>query len=240
MATLARVELLGRSGLAEDIVVNDFAIDIDPLVSTVPLTDALIAFYTEANASGNALRDQIGPSRRRDAGGAQIKLYDITGHLDGSPHGSPYQVLPFTLGGTVPATGLPEEVAACMTLRGEDWDTVPVERADGGDLGGAPDRPRQRHSGRLFFGPLYTGGTVVDATTGAVRFGISGAASFGMTLLERARDLQLALLTADMAWCVWSRKDAVLYPIVRWEVDNAPDTQRRRGAAPSARVGQNV
>src|SRR3954452_14530677 len=118
MGTLAVVELPSRSGLPRDKVVNTFAFAEDVSVRGTNAQDAhyitaLTNLYTQPSSLG-ALKigELLSIGLSRTAGAVAIKLYDITGHLDGSPHGSPRTIGSFTLP-TANATGVavPEEVA---------------------------------------------------------------------------------------------------------------------------------
>src|SRR3954452_15961247 len=116
MGTLAVVELPSRSGQPRDKVVNTYAIAEDATVRGTSSQDAmyvaaLTTLYTAASPLGALkLGELLGLSLSRAANAASIKLYDITGHLDGSPHGSPRTMANFTLP-AVHATGegQPEE-----------------------------------------------------------------------------------------------------------------------------------
>jgi hypothetical protein len=60
-------------------------------------------------------------------------------------------------------------------------------------------------------------------------------------ILESAADfLSQAAFTAGATWSVYSPTDNAAYPIQQMYVDNAFDTQRRRGNAPTARTEQAV
>jgi hypothetical protein len=43
-----------------------------------------------------------------------------------------------------------------------------------------------------------------------------------------------------ITWCVWSRQNAALVPVTHVQTDDAWDTQRRRGLAPTTRVTLQV
>lgn len=115
----------------------------------------------------------------------------------------------FTLaakGGTAP-TALPSEVAVCLSFYSER------------------NLPRRR--GRVYIGPLGT--TALRPGAGAAR---------------PAQDLRDHLVLAaqrlgnrgDVEWGVVSKAAAAFYPITNGWVDDAFDTQRRRGEAPTSRI----
>jgi hypothetical protein len=236
---LARVEMQQGSLLPEDKVVNSFVIN-DPdgeieLEGPLSVTQALDNFYNQVHLVGGVnkrVSEFLSPCMSRTAGAVEVKYYEITGALDGDePVGSPFVIDTFTLGAAV-GTGLPAEVAAVLTLRGQDWQLAAVEAPDGADAGTAVDRPKQRHTGRLFIGPLTTGAVEGDGSNRA-RLGANcrGAILNACSTLQE----ELTAQPAQKAWCMWSRRDAVVRRIVRGEVDNAFDTQRRRGEAATLR-----
>jgi hypothetical protein len=192
---------------------------------------AVAAFYTNVQSTSQSVGTWIGPGVSRSSNACQLKAYDITGHEDGSPHGSPIATSTFTMpaafGGEVP---LPEEVALVVTTRGGGWTTAPIEAPDGSDPGAAIDRPRQRHSGRLYLGPF--GETSNVASSGKAR----PDTTLITTILDACEDLQVAANANGHDWSVWSRTDADLRQIIEVQVDNAWDTQRRRGVAATSRT----
>lgn len=239
---LATVTFAAKSGMPKDAVVNNFAFSMpsgwnDPNLLTGKLDDL---YNDVVVGQQNALSAYLGNSLVRTAGGATVDVYDITGHLDGSPHGSPIGSAVFTLGASLGTGDLPREVQLCVTLRGVGWSTALVEVPDTGDPGTAPDRPRQRHTGRLFLGPLSAGNAVAaaDAVTGDVRPG----ATFRADVLEafEAFGEAIAATWAGARWGVWSRAMTFIHTIERVEVDDAFDIQRRRGSSPTTRTSQTL
>lgn len=107
----------------------------------------------------------------------------------------------------------PGEVALCLSYASvDDWET---------------STPRRR--GRLFIGPLVAG--------------LVGTARPGAPLIADLLELGEAFAAvggADAAWHLWSPTDGVSAPIESISVDNAWDTQRRRGLEPTARTVVDV
>lgn len=227
---LATVGLQALSGKAEDVMVNTFTIDVPaPFTALIggDIKFALELFYFSTNAPGVLpIYDYLGPMISR-AAAPIVSLYDLTGHLDGSPHGSPVyaDTLGMTGAGAAPATGIPSECAAVLTLRGDGWQTALVEVPDGADAGALVDRPRQRRSGRIYIGPFRSDVAQTAAGTGNVV--VNG--NLRNAMLYGAQRMKGELDAGGYDWCVWSRKDANLYPITHVQVDNAFDTQRTRG-----------
>lgn len=230
---LAVVELAHISGLAEDKCANTFAIETppawDPVANIDDIRTPLINFY---NSGANSIASHLSPGISRAADATVIKVYDLAGHLDGSPHGSPVASGTFTLGPSGNGNALPEEVAAVLTLRAEGWAEALVETPDGADPGSAVDRPRQRRSGRLFIGPLNL--AAITTVAGKAR----PTSFLRDTMNERAQNLQLELFAALTPGylCVWSRQDGVFRRVTHAQVDDAWDTQRRRGVAQTLRT----
>lgn len=239
--TLCQVTLPAVSGLPEDAVVNTFTLD-GPAITQGQTLAAMAGFVEFYNFPGRTQEDfavawYLNKTRSRAASACEVAFYNITDHLDGSPHGSPSAVDAFTLGPAhASASSLPDEVACALTLRGLDWSDYPVEAPDAGDEDSLVDRPRQRRTGKIYVGPLNTQALFNDPTTfvgrpsDAVRDAVLGCAN-------RAYD---AWQAGGWDWCVWSRKNENVTPIEQVQFDNAFDTQRRRGPAASLRTTLTV
>jgi hypothetical protein len=102
------------------------------------------------------------------------------------------------------------EVALCLSFQGE--------RISG--------LPQARRRGRIYFGPLTS--TVNNANRPATSF-LNDLVSSGDVLLASSQ------VSATWKWSVWSPTDGQMVEVTDGWVDNAFDTQRRRGAAPSSR-----
>jgi hypothetical protein len=218
MNFITTVQLPPSSGLPEDVVVNTFAWTASDLITLRAMTTAAIpSFYNNVHAPGTVtLASRISAKIARSTNGVIVKYYDVTTHLDGSAHGSPVAIEQFTLGAAIDGTMLPEENAVVLSYHGLLTD-LPEEIGT--------TRPAARHRGRMYFGPCNTAvnqgsdASVEPQTNAALR---GAALSF------------LALGSAP--WSVWSRKNAAMYTVVGGYVDNAFDTQRRRGHKATART----
>jgi hypothetical protein len=89
---------------------------------------------------------------------------------------------------------------------------------------------RPRHRGRLYVpcGPASIS---------------PAAASVNSTQMAKVGDLATVLANAggvDVDWSVFSRMDNTSRPVTNWFVDNAWDTQRRRGVKSTARITGTV
>jgi len=233
----AEVILNAKSGLVKDAVVNNFILrdtagtmDAGPLVAT----QGLAKFYNDQPAGQPFdLATYIATWASRVTNDVRVKYYDITGHLDGSPTGSPVWQDAFTLDpeDTGGPNQFPSEIAACLTLRGTGWDTSLIDIPAGAPGPAGDVRPRQRHSGRLYLGPLNTDATNIDGTTGKVTVG----STFRAVALHAAKATLDYLAASNIKWSCWSRVGGVVLDVVKFQMDDAWDVQRRRGVAPTVR-----
>jgi hypothetical protein len=229
-AAQAVVVIPAISGIARDAVVNTFNFALDAYADMTAVDTALgpdvVDFYTHTNTSYK-VGEYLGYSRDRTADVCLVKWYDLDGHLDGSPHGSPAITRTFSLPAPNSAIGgiMPTEVCAVLS----------VHSAYGSDpeFSGAT-RPRARDRGRVYVGPL------VPAAMGLVTTILDTelTTSFRTDLTVAAARLITASTghAVDAEWAVWSRTRAALTAITGGWVDNAPDTQRRRGSRPTVRT----
>lgn len=154
------------------------------------------------------------------------EVYDITGHLNGSAHGSPVAIHNFSvaMGGT--ARNLPEGVSATVGFRADYGTDVEF---------GPHTRPRARDRNRVYL-PALADGALDHLTTGRTIL----SANFVTDCLAALFDLSGTVNDSGGApWNlrVWSRVNAALkLPTVGF-MDNRPDYQRRRAdPAPGSRV----
>lgn len=111
-------------------------------------------------------------------------------------------------------TALPDEVAMCVSFKAT----------------AASGEPPARKKGRIFIGPLNT--TAAGTTTNGNR-----PSAACISALQGAGSVLLAasIAATTWEWQVYSRVDDAGHPVVAGWVDNAFDTQRRRGVAPTSR-----
>lgn len=223
---LAEVVIPHVDGFTKDEVVNTFVFfgDAEP-PSTTNLSDAataIEAFYNTIPSGLNSIAGTLNDSRSRASNAVVIKFYDIHAHLNGSPHGSPVGTATFTLGAQASGGGaLPAEVAAVLTYRSPYFSDV--EFSPGA-------RPRSRHRGRLYIGPLTASALTLDSTTKRAYV----TAGFRTTMKDAAS--ALATLGGTAIWGQWSRKAALVRIVTDGWVDDAFDIQRRRGEDPITRT----
>lgn len=239
---LTQVTFAATSGLAEDAVVNDFVVDyLNPIDETNvgQLTIPIASFYNFVAAGGQSVASFISGMISRAVSSATMKVFDITGHLDGSPHGSPVATDAMTLSAAALDTSLPEEVAVVLTTRADGWQGAAVDVPAGAPGPAGNLRPKQRLSGRLYVGPLAT-----HANHGGELAGAEPRPTIELrtALLDAAEHLvdQLAAAVPDGSWSVWSRADAQTTPITHVQVDDAFDTMRSRGRDATSRLTRQV
>lgn len=230
---LATVSLKHASGLERDSASNSFCFvtSVGNAVSQDQagvIATGLVNFYTLAlpTASSPTINARLSPAIIRGQTVHEVKVYDITGKLDGSPHGSPILLNKFQLTNPGTSTALPSEVAACVTLESATRDNAPVESG--------LTRPKQRRTGRIYLGPLAT--SCIQAGQPYPRLDpdfinvITGA-------IDRLADYTLGSGEATSSHlAVWSRKDAAARAVRYVSVANDVDIQRRRGERPTSRT----
>lgn len=204
----------GGSGLPEDRFVNTFhfasATNQPYAENALACRNAVEGFFVSPHGGEAAIGAHLSPYVGRAFTVTSYNLLDAPGER-----------LPTTQAATLPAStadGLPEEVAICLTLRGAP-----------------PVTPRRR--GRIYIGPLCdNNGIIVYAnTTTPARPKMTSSASITAALGASFTYLK-NVVTADTAWCIRSTTPTENFvPIVDGYVDNAFDTQRRRGPDPDFR-----
>lgn len=212
------ITLPPKSGLPEDEVVNTFNFTVPGPVTDFDMPaieDAVMAFYNDVHAPAvQSLGRQLGPQISRTTKPI-FRHYDVGAVLAGGPMGSPIRMAdaPRFIEASAPSNGCPGEVAVALSYAA-DFD-ADVEFGAGGS------RPRSRDRGRIFIGPLYT---AVLQDNGNGRVSVNSAT---MTAILQAGDYLRGHPTVN--WAVWSRAAAAMKTVSKVWVDDAFDTQRRRG-----------
>lgn len=229
MAFLVVANLPAASGIPADAVTNTFAVAGGDPASATSRDGVLVAFGDFYSAAApvalTSLGEYLGGQLSRAALACTLKLYDITNDLAGTPHGSPIGEFDFTLDGNAASDSMPNEVACVVTLEAIGRSEAQVE-------GPNDTRPRQRRSGRVFFGPLARTGLGNMSTTPTIATGL--ITHFGAAFQKLQDDL--VALGAGESLGVWSRTDATVRAVEAISVDNAPDIQRRRGIRATSRT----
>ncbi len=224
-----QARIKANSGFPQDDAVNTWSFLVEdaatPTVNGGQITQALHAFYL-------SIGDYLANSISRGLVAIEYKLYNVSLVLGGQPHGSPDFIDFGSMAGSGQAAGaagdLPTECALVTTLRAAGYAAQPVEGPDDADPDFAPERPRQRYTGRVYLGPFNdaangVGGRPETPLTTRVLNGIDSL------------DATLKVQNAGRSIAVWSRQSAVMRAVVEAQVDNAWDTQRRRGVDPNTR-----
>lgn len=218
MPTVLRVQAshASVSGLPADANVNVWHFKCaatDPLDAATEIIDNLTSFY-------EGIEDIF--CANTASGNIDYKVYDLE---DDEPR---VPIHTFSQPAITPTTGdgLPTECAICLSFQG----------APGSGL-----NPRRR-SGRIYLGMLSTG--VTTTVTGFVQ-----VAAPTLSTIQTAAATLLGDLNPLLAvWAVFSPTtagakpwsdaalDAATTPVFQGYIDNALDTQRRRGTLPSDRI----
>lgn len=219
---LAVVTIPKKSGIPRDAVENTFAFATDApadAAAATAITTQLNDFYGASHGAFGSVSSWLADSV--DASGTwEAMYYDISGHLGGTAHGSPFGSGLITPG-TIGTDSLPSELAACLSFRSNYGTDVEFG-------GGGATRPRARDRGRVFIGPIKKGAVEDSSTTQEGRI-IGGLCQSIVSAADALKG------DATYTWSVWSRKDATLKPVTVVWCDNAWDIQRRRGADATSR-----
>lgn len=204
----------GISGIAKDQYVNTFHF-VGPIVTGSNFPDLATAIKQFYNGTTGTQTKSIAAwmAPMSDVNGAKVKMYDT----DDPPHTGPVYQESYNPGthGTVSGSNLPSEVAVCLSYSG----------APGAGL-------VARTRGRIYIGPLEV--STLSPAPGDTRSRPS--LDFRTDILKAATTLAQSALDLFYGWVVHSETAGADYAITRWWVDDAWDTQRRRGDAPTSRV----
>lgn len=231
----ATVVLARVNGLTEDAVVNSLYFNHDAVGDpTSSHWDALAAriasFYNDfvgpAIASPSSY---ISEAISRAALASRIDFFHDVGSTPPALWGSPTAMRSFTLDAATVGESLPAEVAAVLSFHGDLTD-IP-ETAVNPSPPPATIRPAARRRGRIYIGPLNSESSVEDGTSHEA----SLSSDFQDALLGSASTL-LAANDATWVWTIQSVADDDFYQVTGGYVDNAFDTQRRRGGDATLRT----
>lgn len=198
---------------------DECALQFSRFFSIIPATDT------------DAVGEFFGETVDRAASAASVLVY-VTDDLSGaSPLGSPVTSLSFTVPASTGGGGMPSEVAVVLSYNA-DLTNVPVSQFDPGPPA-VTTRPQARRRGRMYIGPLND-----DAGAGDANGLFRVALHFRQVVTEAADEFLLGEIAANTAgfWGVWSKADAEVWSVVEGYMDNAWDTQRRRGIEATERT----
>lgn len=205
------------TSIPKDVAVNTFHVACVPPLSSGDLVDVCEAvrdFYNVAHGGAAALSTFLATPITRAANQCSVSIYN----LDDPEPRPPLVTTNFTLGAAAGTNTLPLEASVCLSYNA----TYPS-----GEV-------RARRRGRIYFGPL---------NSNAVQSGDSASFPQPSTAVLNALRQSASWLLAEIPsinplanWCVYSRVNGTSAPIVAGWTDNAWDTQRRRGNAPTVRT----
>lgn len=207
-----QVRLLKDTGLPEDVFINTWYFRTAPLNTVADnaasIATMLDAFY--ANDFGSPL-GSIADWVPQYVNEVRYVFYDLGSALPRFPvtptGASQDYILGGWVGGGSNASAMPEEAAICLSYY-------------------SGNGPRRR--GRVYLGPFTTAPQTYD--NGGVRPSTSARGRIAAAALN-VRDS-----TQNATWVQVSPTDGVANDVTGGWVDDAMDTQRRRGAPPTART----
>lgn len=201
------------TNLPTDVVVNDwhFSWTIgNPVDSNYEdLRDDLIDFYN-AVYSGGLAGDVMAPWCR--PADASLKIYNIN---DPTPRAPRWEGPAALADNRVSSSGIPLETALCCSFQGDPLSGV----------------NQARRRGRIFLGGL---GAATD--TGDTTHFPKPDPTLQVNINIAAEALAVATAAHQWLWVVYSRMNGTGAAVTNGWVDNAWDTQRRRGNEPTARA----
>lgn len=169
---------------------------------------------------GSSVAAYLGNEISETASDCVIKLYEVPS--GGGHEGAPFAFRTFTMSGLDNNT-MPEEVACVLSFR-TNYDTA-VEFS-------GSTRPRARLRNRIYVGPLGTAARTQDSVTKRVSPSTGIVTDLQVSAIEY---LSVAASGHGWDWRVVSKRGLTDETVTFVSVDNAFDTQRRRGPSPTIR-----
>lgn len=224
---LARYTIPRTSGLAADDCINTFAyfytgVGTPDNTAFAGLRGAIVDFYDQLNppSTGDSPSQYLSTVLVRDTSHRfdVFEIPDTPGPLGSPVYSSNAGPFVQTVAGS---DNLPSEVSVCLSFNAS---LVGVLEESG------TTRPRARRRGRIYLGPLRDVVTEVNNEP-------HPPPALLNCLRENAADyLAAGAFAHDFNWGVWSREDWAIREVAAVSTDDAFDTQRRRGNAPTART----
>lgn len=228
---LATTKMQPLTGLPEDTYECSLVFD-DPAAATpVALATAaaakIVDFWNTTPAGRtNGTHHYISDAVSRTIN-SHVTCYDLNrggvAHTVVTPMGAPIYDLGFLMGVSGSSLDLPSECAICVSFHG-DLTGLASDVPGGAPGPGGDTHPAARVRGRIFVGPLNQNVMSSGSPT-----------RVGSTVLDDLVASAMKLHSDMPSWSVWSRKNAHTVPVVGGFVDNAFDTQRRRGEKATGR-----
>ncbi len=202
--------LQGASGLPEDRFVTTWAFrqegNLAPSLGDLQSANDLVAQFFTGISAPSVSTIAAFLGPQVEKSVSEARSYKLGDAVPREPF-----ITNYDLGPNANASGLPSEVAVCASFFA------------GRNL------PRQR--GRTYIGPFIASVATMVNGAGAVR----PAGNLLEAMSGSMKRLQAAAIADGLRWCVLSQADGVLKDITEGWVDNAFDTQRRRGEKPLGR-----
>lgn len=211
----AQVRFPYNTSLPRDVATNTFHFSGSASRASMATTAQgwITDFYNNLHSPGTVrISDYISQIVTRNL--CETRFYDLA---DAIPR-SPFSQVTWTLGtGSGSSSNLPAEVAIVASFRG-----IPQSGT-----------PMSRRRGRIYIGPLNL---VAVASGGATQDG-RPATSFRQAIAYAGKAMSDASLATGGAceWAVYSPTTALAVPVAAGFVDDAFDTQRRRGEVATTR-----
>lgn len=205
---LGQVHLMNDTALPEDVTINTFHYSTgvaSALAGAIEAANLVFNFYDVPAPGRTNSISDYLSSRVQSTLGYTSRWYNMA---DPPPRVPVFIDGPKSL--VVSSQALPGEVALVSSFQAAP----------------ASGSPQARRRGRIFLGPL--GLICNDSATGRPTTAV-------LDDVRLNTDLLATNSTVSATWCVFSRVDNVLYPVTNGWVDNAFDTQRRRGERATAR-----
>nr|CRY96786.1 hypothetical protein [uncultured prokaryote] len=214
MATIrAQIQLPYTTGIPSDVSTNTLHFVLpDPVVALdyELLANAISAIFGWPTG-GFTVGSSIGAAVTRAADGCSIDFYDLADPTPRVPRATELFTMPDATSGV---TDLPHEAACCLSYRATYLSGV--------------SRARQR--GRNYIGPFQINANTNGRPTTQIRASIRGGYQRMVTMLD----------AIDAVWVVRSEVSNTNHTVAALWTDNAWDTQRRRGVAPTDRQNEVV
>lgn len=233
MPTLTTLTVPNRNGIPRDEVKFSVAFDDAPALGSMSTWWSTLFDHNYGTA---ALVGYIG--RCLDFTAATLALYDLTGHLDGSAHGSPVASAEgFLAGPDSPQNSVGNQLAIVVGFQDNAYDATPTVTGSGevptpeqSQDYGAPAthagqlKGKARHSGRIYLGPVAVTAISVDGNGNPVL----GAPCLADVSAAFSAHMPGGADAGGLHWSCWSRRDAVLRHVGQGWVDHCLKNRRSR------------
>jgi len=219
------ITLAVKSGITKDNVVNTLHYTHLATVTSTDydnMRDHIQDFYSTIATGGvTSVGAKLSNEIKTTTNAHRIDFYDVP--TTGGPIGAPVATRNFTIS-TVSTSGLPEECAAVLGFRAEYGTDVEF---------GSGTRPRSRDRNRIYLGPLSQNTVSQDGTTQRVYL-VDNLIQSAMA--SAIQFLYTEPFADSWLWRVVSPTGLVDKPVAYVDMDNAFDSQRRRGTDALART----